>query len=231
MNAIVRALSVALAVAAAGCTTHPAAVLVPAAQSDPAAAADLVVLVHGMGRTPLSMLRMERALERAGFEVLNWGYSSSCCRVDQLADRLRDDLGRHTGGRPTRVHFVAHSLGTVIVRAALSEGIGPVDAGRIVLLAPPSRGARSADRAAPWLGWLLPPLADLATSSSAAASVIWPAGAEIAVLAGRFDGKVSIAEASLEGAALVVLPATHTFLMMRGDAIRLTLEFLRTGRL
>lgn len=231
MNRIARALIVTLALTAAGCSTHPAAVLVPASGSAAAAPAELVVLVHGMGRTTLSMLRMERALEREGYEVLNWGYSSTCCRVERLSDRLRDDLARHVGGRPLRVHFVAHSLGTVIVRVALSEGMGSVEAGRIVLLAPPSRGARSADRAAPWLGWLLRPLPDLATDSSAAASVAWPADAEIAVVAGRFDGKVSIAEAAVEGAELLVLPATHTFLMMRGDAIRRTLDFLRSGHL
>src|SRR5690606_929213 len=48
---------------------------------DAARPRELVVLVHGLGRTSLSMWPLARALEREGFEVLNWGYSSLCCSV------------------------------------------------------------------------------------------------------------------------------------------------------
>ena len=54
------------------------AALAPTAGPAPASAPtrELVVLVHGMGRTPLSMLPLQRALERDGYRVLNFGYSS-----------------------------------------------------------------------------------------------------------------------------------------------------------
>lgn len=240
MNGYGRRISIAIALAAAagGCAVSAAPPAGPGPHSAAAAAApppvpgarDLVVLVHGMGRTSLSMWRMERSLERAGYAVLNWGYSSTCCSIAELGRRLRDDITDHLGGRAARVHFVGHSLGTVVIRAALNDD-APEHVGRIVLLAPPSRGARAADLAAPLLGWLMPPLEELSTTDSSTASTLpWPPLSEIAVIAGRFDAKVSPEEARLDGAALIVLPATHTFLMMRADAIRATIGFLRHGR-
>ena len=42
----------------------------------PAAADGCVILLHGLGRTPLSMLPLELAVERAGFKAVNHGYPS-----------------------------------------------------------------------------------------------------------------------------------------------------------
>ena len=36
-------------------------------------AGDKVVLLHGLVRTPASMKRLEKALTKAGYEVVNWG--------------------------------------------------------------------------------------------------------------------------------------------------------------
>src|SRR5919204_6984796 len=58
---------------------------------------ELVVLVHGMGRTPLSMVRLERDLQKAGYRTMNWGYSSYCCTIDELGTRLREDVDRERG--------------------------------------------------------------------------------------------------------------------------------------
>ena len=226
------AVVIAVMLVSAACAVSHPAVSTPAPAGAAVHARDLVVLVHGMGRTPVSMWRMERSLERAGYEVLNWGYSSTCCGIAELGARLREDIAEHLDGRPVRVHFVGHSLGTVLIRSALNDDAAPDSVGRIVLLAPPSRGARSADISAPMLGWLFPPLEELSTADSSTARTLpWPPRSEIAVIAGRYDGKVSPLEARLDGAYLIVLPATHTFLMMRSDAIRATIEFLRDGRI
>jgi hypothetical protein len=219
------------ALALGGCAVAPPPGEVPPARVG-ADERELVVLVHGMGRSSLSMWRMERSLEDAGYEVLNWGYSSTCCTVDALGERLSAELERHPAGRSRRVHFVGHSLGTVIIRAALGGEDLDGRLGRLVLLAPPSRGARSADLAVPLLGWLMPPLRDLSTDSTSLARTLdWPGDTDVVVIAGRYDAKVSPAEARLDDAPLVILPATHTFLMMRSDAIRFTLDFLRDGEL
>jgi triacylglycerol lipase len=192
---------------------------------------ELVVLVHGMGRTRLSMLLLERALEREGYQVMNWGYSSYSQSVSGLGRRLRTDLEARGGSPPERVHFVAHSLGNVIVRWVLAND-PPRTTGRVVMLAPPNGGSRTADRYARWLGWLLRPLPELRTDSTGITRTLdLPPGVEVGVIAGRYDGKVSVAETHLAGErAHRVVPSAHTFIMNRKDVRRLTLGFLREGR-
>jgi triacylglycerol lipase len=205
---------------------HPGATAAHAEAAEP----DLVVLVHGMGRTRLSMLLLARTLERDGYEVLNWGYSSTCCTIAELARELGEDLDARTGDEARRVHFVGHSLGNIIVRTLLAAD-PPANAGRVVMLAPPNAGSHAADRFASLLGWLLRPLPELRTGEAGVAHDLPLPAVEVGVIAGAYDGKVSVEETHLHGeAAHVVVPAHHTFLMNRGDVRRLTLAFLREGR-
>jgi len=192
---------------------------------------DLVVLVHGMGRTPLSMWPLARRLEREGFDVLNWDYSSTGPTVEELGRQLAAAVRERPRPAGTHVHFVTHSLGGIVVRAALLAD-PPPDLGRVVMLAPPNQGARAADAAAPWLGWLWKPLAELGTADgSACRSLPAPAGVPIGVIAGRYDGKVKVEETHLDGETdHVVVPGTHSFLMLRSDVQTYVLAFLRTGR-
>jgi alpha-beta hydrolase superfamily lysophospholipase len=190
---------------------------------------ELVVLVHGMGRTPLSMLLLEHDLEQDGYRVLNWGYSSTCCTIAELGARLQQDIAAARGDA-AQVHFVGHSLGNVIVRWALTGGDVPAGAARHVMLAPPNQGARSADRHAPWLGDVLRPLPELATDpSSTVRRLPVPASVDIGIIAGRHDGKVTVAETRLPGAEHVTVASAHTFVMARPAVRRLVLQFLETG--
>jgi hypothetical protein len=206
----------------------------PALDSVPTATEknELVVLVHGMGRTSLSMLPLEWALEAEGFRVLNWGYSSFCCSITELGDLLEHDLERLSGPAPRRVHFVGHSLGSAIIRSLLTQEVVPWTVGHVVLLAPPNQGSHTADRFAPYLGWLLKPLPELRTERSSTVRRLPPVeGVRIGVIAGRFDAKVRPEETVLaEQGEHMVVPATHAFLMFRGDVQRLVITFLREGR-
>lgn len=192
---------------------------------------ELVVLVHGLGRTRLSMAPLAWALEREGYQVMNWGYSSYTRTIPQLGRQLADDLEARGGARPERVHFVGHSLGNIIVRWVLAND-PPPEVGRVVMLAPPNQGSHAADRYAPWLGWLLKPLPELRTGADGIAGEIpLPRGVEVGVIAGRYDGKVTVGETRLAGAAAsVVVPAAHTFIMNRRDVRRLIDAFLEQGR-
>lgn len=192
---------------------------------------ELVVLVHGLGRTRLSMVPLAWALEREGYEVMNWGYSSYTRTVPELGRQLAVELESRPGARPERVHFVGHSLGNIIVRWVLAND-PPEGVGRVVMLAPPNQGSHSADRYARWLGWLLKPLPELRTEGEGIAREIpLPEGVEVGVIAGRYDGKVTVEETRLAGAAAsVVVPAAHTFIMNRRDVRRLVDAFLEEGR-
>jgi hypothetical protein len=53
----------------------------------------------------------------------------------------------------------------------------------------------------------------------------------VGVIAGRYDGKVTVDETRLPGAtASIVIPAAHTFIMNRRDVRRLIDTFLEQGR-
>jgi pimeloyl-ACP methyl ester carboxylesterase len=222
------ALLLLLLITACAPATARGASVAPGAEPPPR---ELVVLVHGMGRTPLSMAPLEWTLERAGYDVLNWGYSSTCCTIDELGTRLARAVREHPAGDAERVHFVGHSLGGILIRRVLAEGDLPLPTGRVVLLAPPNQGSRAADRSTRAFGWLLRPLPELRTASMRGATRLTiPAAVDVGVIAGRHDGKVSVAESHLAGEdAHVVVPAAHTFLMLRRDVRRLVLDFLRTG--
>ena len=192
---------------------------------------DLVVLVHGMGRTPLSMWPLARVLEREGYDVLNWDYSSTGPTVEELGEQLSSAVRQRPRAPGTRVHFVTHSLGGILVRAALASD-PPPDVGRVVMLAPPNQGSHAADVAVRWAGWLLKPLAELTTAdASAPRSLETPTGVEIGIIAGQLDGKVTVEETHLQGETdHIVVPALHSFLMNRSDVQQLVLAFLRDGQ-
>jgi pimeloyl-ACP methyl ester carboxylesterase len=191
---------------------------------------ELVVLVHGMGRSPISMTPLAWTLKRAGYRVMNWGYSSTCCSVAEIGEQLTSDLAERTA-EFDRVHFVGHSLGTVIIRWVLTHQPDSQRVGRVVMLAPPNQGAHKADLAARRWSWIMKPLPDLQTApNSTARTLAMPTGIDVGVIAGKFDGKVSVAETHLEGETEhVVIPAHHSFMMMRRDVHRLTINFLANG--
>jgi triacylglycerol lipase len=190
---------------------------------------EMVVLVHGMGRTPMSMLPLAKRLEREGYEVLNWGYSSLCCSIAELGEQLRREVRQRQGATPRRVHFVGHSLGNIIIRQMLTQEDAPEDVGHVVMLAPPNQGSQEADRHARRVGWLLRPIDELRTDpASTVRKLPRLESIPVGVIAGKHDGKVSLQETHLpEETAHVVVRAAHTFLMLRADVQQLVIGFLR----
>jgi pimeloyl-ACP methyl ester carboxylesterase len=220
--------------ASSSCAAHgPVAANAASPSGEPDVSGELVVLVHGLGRTPLSFAPLEWTLERAGYKVFNWGYSSICCTIAELGGKLRDDLDDVAGDdNLDRIHFVGHSLGNLLIREAL--GRDPLSrVGRVVMLAPPNQGSHEADRYARWLGWLLKPLPELTTTGAMASpsSVSLGSAVQVGIIAGLYDGKVSVMETHLGGeTAHIVVPAAHSFIMLRADVRRFVLAFLRDGR-
>jgi pimeloyl-ACP methyl ester carboxylesterase len=193
---------------------------------------ELVVLVHGLGRTPLSMLPLEWALEREGYRVLNWGYSSVSASLPELGAALAAQVSQEIAeSAPTRVHWVGHSLGGILARWALAHH-PELRGGRVIMLAPPNQGSASADRYAPIVGRILQPLDDLRTEpASAVRTIAPPTGVDVGIIAGASDGKVSVDETHLTGIVdHVVMPGYHTFLMAQPSVQKEIVRFLRTGR-
>lgn len=216
--------------------------------STTAVATEGVVLLHGLCRTPASMLRMEAELNKAGYVVLNQGYPSRSASVEALSDAtvgavLEDPKLADCG----KIHFVAHSLGGILVRSYFKRHRDD-RLGRVVMLGPPNQGSEIVDRIGHWRLFRMingPAGNELGTHPNSTPNQLGPVDFELGVIAGdrsinwinslmirgADDGKMSVARTRTEGMAdHVVVHATHPFIMKRKAVIELTLRFLRSGR-
>lgn len=198
----------------------------------PAMATDCVVLLHGLGRSPLSMLRLEYALEAAGYTVWNGGYPSTRATVEKLAPVVGTAIDACRAHRPAKIHFVTHSMGGILVRAYFRDHAVP-EAGRVVMLAPPNRGSAivDANREDWWFRWATGPAGQqLGTAPDSLPNTLPPLALEVGVIAGRYDGKVAVESTALaEMKEQLVVPSAHTFIMNSALVIRQVKAFLKDG--
>jgi hypothetical protein len=207
-----------------------------------------VISLHGLCRTSRSMVQMEHALTEAGYKVRNVDYPSRTARIEKLAD---DAIGKAVSdcqrdGAP-KINFVTHSLGGILVRSYLARHTIP-NLGRVVMLAPPNQGSEVVDK----LGWLFlfkwingPAGNELGTDTNSTPNKLGAANFPLGIIAGdrsinwinsflipgSDDGKVSVERTKLAGmTGHIVIHATHPFIMKNREAIRQTIQFLRTGK-
>lgn len=188
-----------------------------------------VLLIHGLTRTPLSLLGLARDLRRAGHQTQLIAYSGAIEPYHGIVARVRRRLEAAARG-PGPYAAVGHSLGGLILRAALADWPGELPLPRaIIMLGTPYHSARLAQRFHRWwpyrlvngeCGQLLaqPEFFTSLPVPAVPMTVIagtkgWP---EALSLFGREpnDGVVAVAETRLEPrAALIEVRASHTFMM------------------
>ncbi|MCK5843808.1 MAG: alpha/beta hydrolase [Victivallales bacterium] len=199
---------------------------------------DGVILAHGLIRSRASMLAPYIHLKRKGYDVKLYSYRSTRYFLDEHARRFADFIANFTEQRQGgTIHFVTHSLGGIIMRSAVDllvrEGTGDIKFGRAVMLAPPNRGSNAATRISKSkiISTALKPLRELRDSpDSAIHSIPIPDVLEYGIIAGRWDGKVSVNEARLGCEKdFLVVNSFHTFLMNRPDVLRASVKFIETG--
>lgn len=101
-----------------------------------------VLLIHGMGRTPASMLWLRHRLRGDGHRVALFGYSPTFESLERVTARLVRRI--HRLGPDSRYALIGHSLGTVLIRNALKRlGDHPPDI--CFFLAPPLSASKAAD--------------------------------------------------------------------------------------
>lgn len=193
-----------------------------------------VLLVHGLGRTSVSMRRLGGDLARAGHRPAYFSYYAWAQRYDAIAERLarRVDVLRRSGAP---FALIGHSLGGVLLRDALARGGGGAPA-HLILLGAPSRSPRMARRAlkvAP-IRWFVGSCGAVLAAPDTYERLPHPPCPCLLIAGTRGlpgshtpfggepnDGVVAVTEVALDGLPLATVPATHTFMMNHPETRRL----------
>jgi pimeloyl-ACP methyl ester carboxylesterase len=199
------------------------------------------------------MWRLERVLRRHGYEVWAWSYRSPRKDIAAHAEDLESRIeARLRATRPQRtaepqLHFVAHSMGGIVVRAYLRRP-GARSGGRTVCMGTPHGGSWMAQRLQQRLLYRLilgsraaqelapgsPTLAALGPAPPRLGNIIGATGdprGRTPFIPGDNDRTVRVSEAHLAGEAdAVVIYRDHALLMLDRQGWRHTLHFLKSGR-
>lgn len=191
------------------------------------------------------MSKMEAALTEEGYRVINVNYPSRSAPIDELSSELFKTLSPKLEAASC-VHFVTHSLGGILLREYLEDHNIP-NLGRVVMLAPPSRGSEVTDQ----LGriklyqWINGPAGNqLGTGPNSYSLRLKAPEFELGIIAGDRsinpilsmlipgpdDGKVSIARVKPAAYSdYLQLHVTHTCIMRNPQVIKQTIAFLKNG--
>jgi pimeloyl-ACP methyl ester carboxylesterase len=118
----------------------------------PAVSGKVVLVLHGLGRTRISNDALVDYLrEKTAYTVLSVGYASTREDVAAHAQAL-DRVIKNLGDQVSELHFIAHSLGNLVIRRYLADQTDPANnrkpdprIKRFVMVGPPNNGARMAE--------------------------------------------------------------------------------------
>ena len=199
------------------------------------------MLVHGLFMNGYEMCLLRRPLRHAGYRLRRFHYRSVRMTPAVAAERLHSLVD---GLTTTRIHFVCHSLGGLVVRHYFAA-FPDARHGRVVTLGTPHQASYAADGLSRHrLGRLL--LGRCREQGVCGGVPSWRGDHELGSVAGNIpvgmgrvvprlprpnDGTVSVAETRLPTAAdHIVLPVTHMSILVAPVVSRQTVHFLAHGR-
>ena len=208
---------------------------------------EVVVCVHGIMRSSVSMSYVACSLRKAGYHVENWGYPSRMKTIADHGEGLVWEIKRVARMYPGRqIHFVTHSMGGLVLRAALNHPECPemAKSGKAVLYAPPNRGS-SFGRKMGAYRFVRSVYGELSGSELLFTEEdgfedlgSFPEAMDVLVIAGtqsfnpfiseKSDGTVRVAETALKTPfKWVEMPVNHTFIMWSPKVLCTTIDFLK----
>ncbi len=207
-----------------------------------------VVLLHGLGRSKLSMGKMEDALTTQGYAVTNIDYPGVRAEsFGSLVAQVRERVEACCAGRDEPVHFVTHSLGGILTRAYLAES-RPANLGRVVMLSPPNQGSEWVDALGEYTLFQAatgPAAQELGTDAEGAPARLGPVDFPLGVVTGDSswnpvgswlipgddDGVVAVERARIDGMKdFRVVDENHTNIMRSDEVIAEAIHFLAHER-
>ena len=203
------------------------------------AAQETIVLLHGMGRSRASLLILQQRLKKEGYATLNFPYATPGKSVDELSDKLKAYVEENV--KTKKYHFIAHSLGNIIIRNGFKEGEYRAGLGRMVMLGPPNQPSDLAVLFKDFkpYQWIMGESGQELSSEEFYADLPVPP-IEFGVIAGDKgqrlsfdepnDGVVTVASTKLDGMKdWVLLHHTHTFMMNSKDTAVQCINFIKHG--
>lgn len=202
-----------------------------------------ILLVHGLGRTPLSLFGLAVALRRSGHRPSFFAYSPTLERLPRILRRLTARLRSLAKSRQP-VGLVGHSLGGVLLRMALVD-VPELPVHQLVMLGTPNRSSHLARLAWRWFPfrWLtrdcgrllgcpetLPGLPAPVVPYTLIAGTAGLCGGWTPFGSEANDGIVAVSEVSFgDRGALRQFPVWHTFMMNNPDVRQVVIEAMMTG--
>jgi hypothetical protein len=182
------------------------------------------LLVHGMGRTPASQLLLALRLEQRGIRTHLFGYST-LASFRSTTERLAARAAFVSSGQP--LILIGHSLGSVLIRAAL-PALSPVTPSACYFLAPPSKACLAARHfSRQRLFRFLAGEAGRLLADEAFMSALPVPSVPVRIYAGTAgprgllspfgdepnDGILAVSETALGSFPVIEVPSLHTFIM------------------
>ena len=215
-------------------------------KSTPTPRHEHVVLLHGLTRSNMSMVRIEQNLLNHGYSVTNINYPSTQDTIEALVDGIVAQGVAAISAENKFIHFVTHSMGGILVRYYLKQH--PLDRlGRVVMLSPPNRGSELVDFFGDiplWQRLNGPAGMQLSTKPDSLPNRLGPVNFELGVIMGtrtvspilstlipgKNDGKVSVNSAKIGGMKdFLLTPTNHTFMMQDPLVVEQVIYFLQHG--
>ena len=103
---------------------------------------ELVILLHGFGKTPRDMSCLEKYFESRRYHVLVPHLPTSFHSLEECTVAFEEYFSE-IHGEYNRIHFVGHSIGGLIIRQFLSRN-EVANIGRCVLIGTPNKGSELA---------------------------------------------------------------------------------------
>jgi pimeloyl-ACP methyl ester carboxylesterase len=186
-----------------------------------------VLLVHGLGRTPLSLALLARRLSREGYRPELFGYYAFAESHRRIVARLTRRL-RSLATIQQPVSLLGHSLGGLLLRQA-AAAVPELSVHSLIMLGTPNQPPLLARRARHWTAFrlLAQSCGDFLATPEGFAALPPPAYRYLLIAGnagwrGRWnpfegapnDGFVSVEETRIgPDDTPVVLPVAHTFMM------------------
>jgi pimeloyl-ACP methyl ester carboxylesterase len=204
-------------------------------------AGEAVVLIHGLWMPGAAMAFLARRLRRTGWTVAIFSYAARRATMQHSAAALAEFLKRIDA---PIVHFVAHSLGGLVLMQLLQD-YPAQRPGRVLLLGTPYQGSYVARRLSRhrWGRYLCGLSLQGALLGDGPR---WPGGRELGVVAGTspfgagwitpglprpHDGTVAAEETVVPGQTdRVTLPVTHSGMLFSPAVALQVVHFLGSGR-